>query len=112
MAVLRILATDAGTAPHRDQTKMYESGIYDPAIFEALNKRKEIADILLSFMSEKAKGEKGINPEEYRKVKQYIQDKTIERMKAENPEQWDEKGNFIPQKVSAWGMIKKTFGGE
>jgi lysyl-tRNA synthetase, class I len=51
---------------YRDQTKLYESGIYDSAIFEALNKRKEIADILLSFMSDKAKGEKGINPEEYR----------------------------------------------
>ncbi|MEK7227462.1 MAG: lysine--tRNA ligase [Patescibacteria group bacterium] len=50
---------------YRDQTTLYESGIYDEAIFEALKKRKEIADILLSFMSEKAKGEKGINPAEY-----------------------------------------------
>src|SRR3990167_8559770 len=51
---------------YRDQTQMYERGVYDQAIFEALNKRKEIADILLSFMSDKAKREKGINPEEYR----------------------------------------------
>lgn len=51
---------------YRDQTALHESGVYDAAIFEALNHRTEIADILLSFMSEKAKGEKGIDPVEYR----------------------------------------------
>src|SRR3989338_5051016 len=54
---------------YRDQTKLYESGIYDEAIFEALKKREKIAQILLSFMSDKAKGEKGVDPEEY--VKNY-----------------------------------------
>ncbi len=51
---------------YRDQTRAYESGIYDQAIFEALAKRHEIADILLSFMTDKAKGEKGIDEIAYR----------------------------------------------
>lgn len=51
---------------YRNQTALHESGVYDSAIFEALKRRHDIADILLSFMSDKAKGEKGINPEEYR----------------------------------------------
>lgn len=51
---------------YRDQTEMYEKGAYDEQIFHALKNREKIADILLSFMSEKAKGEKGINPDEYR----------------------------------------------
>lgn len=51
---------------YRDQTSLYESGAYDEAIFHALKNREKIADILLSFMSEKAKGEKGIDPVEYR----------------------------------------------
>lgn len=51
---------------YRDQTALYESGVYDEQIFHALKERKKIADILLSFMSDKAKGEKGINPGEYR----------------------------------------------
>ena len=50
----------------RDQTALYEAGTYDEAMFRALKKRFEIADILLSFMSEKGKGEKGIVPAEYR----------------------------------------------
>ncbi len=50
----------------RDQTAMYESGAYDDAIFHALREREQIADILLSFMTDKAKGEKGIDPESYR----------------------------------------------
>src|SRR3989338_11041422 len=54
---------------YRDQTKLYESGVYDEAIFEALKKREKIAQILLSFMSDKAKGEKCVDPEEY--VKNY-----------------------------------------
>ncbi len=52
---------------YRDQTALYESGIYDEAIFHALKERIKIADILLSFMTEKAKNEKGIDPNEYRK---------------------------------------------
>lgn len=51
---------------YRDQTSLYESGIYDEMIFHALRERHKIADILLSFMSEKAKGEKGIDPVAYR----------------------------------------------
>lgn len=51
---------------YRNQTALHEAGTYDDAIFHALKKRKEIADILLSFMSDKAKGEKGIDPQEYR----------------------------------------------
>lgn len=51
---------------YRDQTALYESGIYDDAIIEALGKRGKIAEILLSFMSDKAKGEKGIDPVAYK----------------------------------------------
>jgi len=51
---------------YRNQTELHESGVYDAAMFEALKKRHEIADTLLSFMSDKAKGEKGIDPAEYR----------------------------------------------
>lgn len=51
---------------YRNQTEAYESGAYDGAIFHALKNREKIADILLSFMSDKAKGEKGIDPAEYR----------------------------------------------
>ena len=51
---------------YRNQTELYESGIYDLAIFHALKERYAIADILLSFMTDKAKGEKGINPADYR----------------------------------------------
>jgi lysyl-tRNA synthetase class 1 len=50
----------------RDQTKLHESGVYDEAIFHALKERLKIADIFLSCMTEKAKGDKGINPEVYR----------------------------------------------
>ena len=51
---------------YRDQTSLYESGAYDQEIFFALKNREQIADILLSFMTDKAKGEKGIDPDEYR----------------------------------------------
>ncbi len=51
---------------YRDQTSLYESDIYDEMIFKALLERQKIADILLSFMSDKAKGEKGIDPQHYR----------------------------------------------
>lgn len=52
---------------YKNQTYLHESGIYDEAIFHALKERLKIADILLSFMTEKAKGEKNIDPDEYRK---------------------------------------------
>src|SRR3990167_2803641 len=51
---------------YRNQTALYEAATYDEQIFFSLGKRKEIADILLSFMTEKRKGEKGIVPEKYR----------------------------------------------
>ena len=51
---------------YRDQTTLYESGVYDEQIFQALKERHKIADILLSFMSDKAKGEKGLDPISYR----------------------------------------------
>lgn len=52
---------------YRNQTELYEKGVYDEEIFHCLKNREKIADIMLSFMTDKAKGEKGINPEEYRK---------------------------------------------
>ncbi len=52
---------------YRNQTELHESGIYDEAILHAMRERHKIANILLSFMTEKAKGEKGIDPDEYRK---------------------------------------------
>src|SRR3989344_4333649 len=51
---------------YRDQTSLYENGVYDEMIFHSLRERQKIADILLSFMSEKAKGEKGLDPVAYR----------------------------------------------
>lgn len=48
------------------QTHNYQSGMYDDLIRHALQHRKEIADILLSFMTEKGKTEKSIEPNEYR----------------------------------------------
>lgn len=53
---------------YRNQTELYESGTYDDAIFYALQHRKEIADVLLSFMTDKGKGEKGIVEDEYREA--------------------------------------------
>lgn len=49
-----------------DQTHMYESGAYDEQIFHALKQRIEIADILLSFMTEKAKTDQGLDEAKYR----------------------------------------------
>ncbi len=51
---------------YRNQTELYESGVYDEMIKLALTERKQIADILLSFMTEKAMGEKQIDPDVYR----------------------------------------------
>jgi len=50
---------------YRYQTKEYESGRYDQFLFLALNKRKEVAKILLSFMTDKGKSEGGIVESEY-----------------------------------------------
>ncbi|HDH99153.1 MAG TPA: lysine--tRNA ligase [bacterium] len=54
---------------YRYQTKEYKSGRYDQFIIQALNSRQKIAQILLSFMSDKAKREKGIDPKEF--IKNY-----------------------------------------
>ena len=50
---------------YRNQTELYESGAYDDMIKHALLERTKIANILLSFMTDKAKGEKNIDPIEY-----------------------------------------------
>ncbi|MBN2094363.1 MAG: lysine--tRNA ligase [Candidatus Zambryskibacteria bacterium] len=50
---------------YRYQTEEYESGKYDELIFFALKNRKEIAKILLSFMTEKGKKNQGIVEEEF-----------------------------------------------
>ncbi|MDD3302099.1 MAG: lysine--tRNA ligase [Candidatus Gracilibacteria bacterium] len=47
------------------QTEEYKNGTYDELIKKAMDKRDEIAKILLGFMSEKAKTEKGIDEQEY-----------------------------------------------
>src|SRR3989344_651205 len=49
------------------QTKLYRSGIYTDLVIKALQKREEIADMLLSFMTDKAKEEKQLNEEKYKK---------------------------------------------
>lgn len=48
------------------QTGEYQSGRYDDAIISALQNRAEIADVLLSYMSNKGKAAKGIDPVEYK----------------------------------------------
>ena len=50
---------------YRCQTQEYQSGRYDDQILHCLRHRRRIAEILLSFMSDKGKAQKGINPEEY-----------------------------------------------
>jgi len=52
---------------YRYQTQEYISGKYDDLIIFALQNRKKIAEILLSFMTEKGKENKNINPEKYKK---------------------------------------------
>jgi lysyl-tRNA synthetase, class I len=51
---------------YKDQTALYEAGTYDDQIQLALEKRLEIADILISFMSDKAIAEKQIDIAAYR----------------------------------------------
>ena len=51
---------------YRYQTEQYRSGAYDDAIIEALQKREAIADIVLSFMTEKGKRKQGITDAAYR----------------------------------------------
>ncbi len=48
-----------------DQTRLYESGAYDEAIFHALQSRTEIAKILLSFMTGKAKAAENLDEAAY-----------------------------------------------
>jgi lysyl-tRNA synthetase, class I len=50
---------------YRYQTELYQAGTYDELILTALKKREQIAKILLSFMSDKAKGAKGIKDRDY-----------------------------------------------
>ena len=52
---------------YKNQTKLYESGTYTEHIKTAMRKRGEIADILLSHMTDKGKELKNIDGEEYRK---------------------------------------------
>lgn len=52
---------------YRYQTQEYKSGKYDSLIIKALQNREKIADILLSFMTEKGKENKNINHQEYKK---------------------------------------------
>ena len=51
---------------YKDQTELYERGVYDEKIKLALLHRKKIADILLSFMSEKGITAKGVEKNSYR----------------------------------------------
>ena len=51
---------------YRYQQEMYTNGVYDKHIIKALQKRKEIADIMLSHMTKKGKDSKGIVDSEYR----------------------------------------------
>lgn len=51
---------------YRSQTDLYQSGEYDDQIIFALQNRDKIADVLLSFMSQKAIAAKQIDPEQYK----------------------------------------------
>lgn len=51
---------------YKNQTEMYESGMYDEKIKLAMQERGKIADVLLSFMTEKAMTEKKIDPKVYK----------------------------------------------
>lgn len=51
---------------YKYQTKEYASGKYDEQIIHALKNRQKIADVLLSFMTEKGKTDKNIHPKEYK----------------------------------------------
>jgi len=51
---------------YRSQTDMYKSGAYDDEIIFALQNREKIADVLLSFMTEKAMTAKQIDPAVYK----------------------------------------------
>ncbi len=50
----------------RYQTEMYESGAYDAQIIHTLKHREEIADIMFSLMTDKAKEEKKIDQVDFR----------------------------------------------
>ncbi len=62
---------------YRYQTQEYKSGRYDDLIIKAMQSRTRIAEILLSFMSDKGKEEKQIDParfkEEYYPISIYSQ---------------------------------------
>jgi hypothetical protein len=57
MQAMTVLGIDM---EYRSQTDEYRSGRYDEAMIHALQQRESIGRTLLSFMSEKAKAEKGI----------------------------------------------------
>lgn len=50
---------------YKNQTELYTAGTYRDRVIEALQKRKEIGEILYSFMSEKARNEKYPDKEAY-----------------------------------------------
>lgn len=49
-----------------DQSAQYQQGVYDQQIFRALKHRKDIADVLLSFMTDIGIEKQGIDREHYR----------------------------------------------
>ena len=51
---------------YRYQMREYKSGKYDSLIRQAIDQRREIANILLSFMSEKGKDKRGLSEDNYR----------------------------------------------
>lgn len=51
---------------HVHQSERYTQGVYAGKVIQAMKKREVIAEVLLSFMSEKAKAQKQIDEEEYR----------------------------------------------
>jgi len=56
------------TLDYRYQTKEYKSGRYADRIAFVLERREQAADILLRFKTDKGNQEKGIDPEEFRKI--------------------------------------------
>ena len=51
---------------YRYQMQEYKSGKYDSLIRQAIDRRRDIANILLSFMSEKGKEKRGLSEDDYR----------------------------------------------
>ncbi len=51
---------------YRYQTEEYRAGRYDSLIRHAIDQRRQIADILLGFMSDKGKAKRGLSEDNYR----------------------------------------------